>query len=246
MINQALKSLGLNDNEIIIFSELVSIWSSVASSLAARTKINKSTVRYVCQGLEKKGLIFSIKKDDTFVYTAESPRRLNILLEKDKMILKEKEKNIKESIEYFDRLKNEKTILPKVSFFQWNEWLKKLYEQILECGQQIDSFEDNWEMFKAIPDFVDYFIGERKKRKIYNRVICPSNNPINKESKEELRSVKMIDEKLFPFTWDIKICSNTVSIMSFKENNSVAISITDKEIANNFRSLFEYMWKNLK
>jgi hypothetical protein len=34
------------------------------------------------------------------------------------MILKEKEKNIKESIEYFDRLKNEKTILPKVSFFQ--------------------------------------------------------------------------------------------------------------------------------
>jgi hypothetical protein len=34
--------------------------------------------------------------------------------------------------------------------------------------------------------------------------------------------------------------------MSFKENNSVAISITDKEIANNFRSLFEYMWKNLK
>jgi hypothetical protein len=55
-------------------------------------------------------------------------------------------------------------------------------------------------MFKAIPDFVDYFIGERKKKKIYNRVICPSNNPINKESKEELRSVKMIDEKLFPFT----------------------------------------------
>lgn len=245
MINQALKSLGLNDNEITIFSELLSIWSSVASSLAARTKINKSTVRYICQGLEKKGLIFSIKKDNTFIYTAESPRRLNILLEEDKRKLREKEKNIKESIEYFDRLKNEKTILPKVSFFQWTEWLKKLYEQILDFEQPIDSFEDNWEMFKAIPDFVDYFITERKKKKIYNRVICPSNNTINEESKEELRSVKMIEEKLFPFTCDIKICANHVSIMSFKENNSVAISITDKEIANNFRVLFEYMWKNI-
>jgi hypothetical protein len=100
-------------------------------------------------------------------------------------------------------------------------------------------------MFKAIPDFVDYFITERKKKKIYNRVICPSNNTINEESKEELRSVKMIEEKLFPFTCDIKICANHVSIMSFKENNSVAISITDKEIANNFRVLFEYMWKNI-
>ncbi len=245
MINQALKSLGLNDNEIIIFSELVSIWSSVASTLAARTKINKSTVRYICQGLEKKGLIFSIKKDDTFVYTAESPRRLNSLLEEDKRRLIEKEKHIKESIEYFDLLKNEKTILPKVSFFQWKEWLKKLYEQILDYEQPIDSFEDNWEMYDFFPDFVNYFISERKKRKIYNRVICPSKNPINQESKEALRSVKNINEKLFPFTCDIKICSNHVSIMSFKENNSVAISITDEEIANNFRVLFEYMWKNI-
>lgn len=245
MINQALKSLGLNDNEIIIYSELLTIWSSIASTIASRTKINKSTVRYICQGLEKKGLIFAIKKDETFVYTAESPRRLNSLLEEDKRKLREKEKYINESIEYFERVKNEKTILPKVSFFQWKEWLIKLYEKILDFRQPIDSFEDNWEMYDFFPDFVDYFIAERIKRKIYNRVICPSKNPINQESKEALRSVKNINEKLFPFTWDIKICANHVSIMSFKENNSVAISITDAEIANNFRILFEYLRKHL-
>jgi sugar-specific transcriptional regulator TrmB len=245
MIKHALNSLGLNDNEIVIISELMAIWSSIASSLAARTKINKSTVRYICQGLEKKGLIFSIQKDGTYVYTAESPRRLNILIEEDRRKLLEKEKNIKKSIEYFEWLKNEKTTLPKVVFFQWKDWLEKLYENILSYEQPIDSFEDNWEMFEAIPDFVDYFIGERKKRKIYNRVICPSSNPINSESKEELRSVKMVNEKLFPFTWDIKICADHVSIMSFKENNSVAISITDADIANNFRVLFEYMRKNI-
>lgn len=246
MINQTLRSLWLNDNEIIIFSELLTIWSSVASTLSARTKINKSTVRYICQNLEKKWLIFSIKKDNTFVYTAESPRRLYSLLKEDKRKLQIKEDNIAKSIEYFEQLKNAKTTLPKVSFYQWQEWLEKLYEKILDYNQPIDSFEDNWEMFKSIPDFVKYFISERKKRKIYNRVICPSNNTINIESEENLRSVINIDEKLFPFTWDIKICADHVSIMSFKKNNSVAISITDEDIANNFRVLFNFIWEKYK
>jgi len=55
-------------------------------------------------------------------------------------------------------------------------------------------------MFKAIPEFVDYFINERKTNKIYNRVICPSKNPVNKDSPEEFRSVRMLDENLFPFS----------------------------------------------
>lgn len=246
MITQALKSLGLNENEIIIYSELLSIWSSVASTIAARTKINKSTVRYICRELEKKGLIFSIKKDNTFVYSPESPNRLHNLIKEEKNKLKEKENNIEKSIEYFESFKNQKTTIPQVIFYEGKEWLEKLYNKILDLKEPIDSFEDNWEMFQAIPEFVDYFIGERKNRKIYNRVICPSKNAINEESKEELRSVKMIDEKLFPFTWDIKICWNHVSIMSFIENNSVAISISDENIANNFRVLFEYMWKEIK
>ncbi|MFK7779621.1 MAG: helix-turn-helix domain-containing protein [Candidatus Gracilibacteria bacterium] len=245
MSKEFLKLLGLNNNEIDVLSELLTIGSSVASTIAARTKINKSTVRYTCQNLEKKGLIFSIEKDNSYVYTAESPRRLHYLLEEDKKRLQKKEKIIEKSIKYFEGLKNKKTILPKVSFFKGREGLEKLYEKILDYEMPIDSFEDNGEMFKSIPDFVDYFITERKRRKIYNRVICPSNNPINEESEKELRSVKMIKENLFPFTGDIKICANHVSIMSFKENNSVAISITDEDIANNFRVLFEYMWKNI-
>ena len=247
MITSQLKSLGLNDNEITIYSELLTIGSSVASTIAARTKINKSTVRYICQWLEKKWLILSIKKDSTFIYSPESPNRLHALINKEKTLLEEKEKNIKKSIEYFENLKNKKTSLPQVSFYEWKEWLEKLYTKILEINKPIDSIEDKWEMFDAIPEFVDYFIWQRKEKKIYNRVICASNNLINTENKEELRSVKTIDENLFPFSWDIKICWDHVSIMSFVENNSVWISITDKNIADNFRVMFNYMWeKNWK
>lgn len=245
MNKQILESIWLNENEIRIYSELLTLWPSAASTLSARTKINKSTVRYICKWIEKKGLIFSIKKDNTFIYIAEDPNRLSSLLKEDKRKLEEKERNIQKSIEYFTALANQKTNLPEVCFYQWKDWLEKLYTKILDMNQPIDSFEDNGEMFQAIPEFVDFFIGERKKRKIYNRVICPSKNVINIESLEELRSVKTIDESLFPFSWDIKICWESVSIMSFKENNSVAVSITDQNIADNFRVLFEYLWWNM-
>lgn len=245
MINKLLLSLWFNENEVVVYSEILSIWSCAASTISSRTKINKSTVRYICQWLEKKGLLFSIKKDWTYIYTAESPSRLHNLLEKEKLILKEKEKNIEKSIKYFESIKNNKAILPKVSFFEWKEWLEKLYNQILDFNKPIDSFEDKWEMVSLIPACVDNFVLERKKRKIYNRVICPSNNPINIESKEELRSVKMLQDKDFPFTGDIKICWDHVSIMSFKENSAVAVSIKDEDIADNFRVLFNYFWNKL-
>ncbi|MDP2090364.1 MAG: helix-turn-helix domain-containing protein [Candidatus Gracilibacteria bacterium] len=245
MIEKALKAIGLNEGEITVYSELLTIGSSAASTIAARTKINKSTVRYICQGLVKKGLIFSIKKDTTFIYSPESPNRLYTLLKEDKRKLKEKEDNIEKTISYFENIKNKRTSLPEVTFYQGKEGLEKLYAKILEINKPIDSIEDNGEMVSAIPECVDFFISERKRKKIYNRVICPSKNTINVESIEDLRTVKTIDEKFFPFSGDIKICGDKVNIMSFIENNSVAISITDENIANNFRLIFNYMWSQI-
>ena len=61
-------------------------------------------------------------------------------------------------------------------------------------------------MYKFFPEFVEYFISQRKKRKIHNKVICPDKNPINFESKEDLREVQTLNETDFPFSGDIKIC----------------------------------------
>ena len=95
------------------------------------------------------------------------------------------------------------------------------------------------------PKFVDYFVAEREKRGIYNNVICPSNNKLNRDSFSSLRSVKKIDKERFPFTCDIKICWDFVNIITFKKDKSIWIAIRDKEIARNFRVLFRHTWENL-
>lgn len=242
MNKEILENLWLNENEVKIYKEILSIWSTTALILSKRTHITKSSVRYICLWLEKKWLIFKIQKDNTFIYLAESPKKFLSLLEKDRKKLEEKEKKVEKIVEYFESIKNKNSILPKVTFFEWRQWIEHLYNEILNYQLPIDSIEDNGEMYHFFPEFVDFFITQRKKRKIYNRVICPSKNPINIQSKEDLREVKMIPETEFPFSGDIKICWDHVSIISFKKDNSVAISITDEDIAKNFKVLFEYLW----
>ncbi|MDP2396452.1 MAG: hypothetical protein Q8S84_00985 [bacterium] len=63
-------------------------------------------------------MIFSIKKDTTFIYSPESPNRLYTLLKEDKRKLKEKEDNIEKTISYFENIKNKRTSLPEVTFYQ--------------------------------------------------------------------------------------------------------------------------------
>jgi len=103
-------------------------------------------------------------------------------------------------IAYFESMKDKNSILPKVAFFEGKNGIEHLYQNILDMNMSIDSIEDNGEMYQFFPEFVDYFIAQRKKKKIHNRVICPSKNPININSKEEHREVKMIDDSIFPFS----------------------------------------------
>ena len=245
MIESILKELGLNDKEIVLYLELLSLGTCPASTLAKRTGITKSTVRYACQQLEKKKLILSIEKDNTFMYSAESPEKLMFLLEEEKRKIEKKEQKLSMVMGELNSRINRDTVLPKVQFFEGKDGVEKLYQSILDLGAPIDSFEDSGEMNDLIPEFVQYFVSERKKRKIFNRVICPSENTINIDTPEEFRSTKFLFKKDFPFTCDVKICGDTVNIASFKKSMPVAVTITDEEVAKNFRVLFEYMWKLL-
>lgn len=243
MNNEILKNLWLNQNEIIIYKEILSIWNTWVSEIFQKTHINKSTIRYTAEQLAKKWYISIIKKNNNYLYTAENPRKFLKNIEEQKNKIDEKEKNLKIIVSYFEEIQNTHKTLPKVMFYEWKNWLKELYEKILNFDEDIYSIEDSWEMEQYFPEFVDYFIKERKKRKIKNFVICPDSNIININSKEELREVKKIDKNIFKFTDDIKITNNHISIISFKKWESIWISITDEDIAKNFKNLFDYIWK---
>ena len=90
IISQTLLNLGLNKNEIKIYLNLLQIGTASASVLGQRTSITRSTAQYACQRLTTRGLFHKIEKNGTFLYTAESPEKLLILLQNEHDQLKKK------------------------------------------------------------------------------------------------------------------------------------------------------------
>jgi len=245
MVEQALRDLGLNPNEVKVYLSLLPLEKAPASTLGYRTKLERTTARYTCQQLVKKGVVGEFKQGKTSFYQAESPEKLLFLVEEAKEVLKEREAQIQRIMGQLKGMANPKTVLPKVRFYEGKEGVIKLYDQILEIGKDLDSFEDGQDMAAFIPEYIPRFIQERKKRGIHNRVICPADTKTNKESKKELRKTRTVPHKELPFSCDVKICGDQISLFSFQKGSEAGIAIRHQDLAENFRRLFEYNWKKL-
>lgn len=245
-IRPILRSLGLNEKEIILYLMLLQLGTAPASLLGDKTGISRSTAQYTCQQLTKKGLISMATKANTFLYTAEPPEKLLYLLHTEQEELERKETRVNRIIGTLKAMINPDISLPKVQFYEGKKGIIQLYEKILELQSPIDSFEDKGEMTHYISEYVPQFIKKRKKLKILNRVICPDKNEINIDDQKELREVRVLPTEKYPFSCDIKICKDQVSIFSFENTTAVGIAIHHKEIAKNFRLLFQALWEQLK
>ncbi len=244
-INKVLSDLDLSETEIITYLDLLKLGKTTSTVLAKRSRLNRSTARYTLDQLVKRRLAVVEQKNHVFYFTAEHPQKIIYLIDEKREELDEKERRAQNIIRNLEKIMNPHTVLPKVQFFEGKEGLTRLYDAILELEKPIDSFEDKGEMEKFIPEYVKKFIATRKDKQITNRVICPGSNTLNKKQASELRETRFIQEKQFPFTGDIKICGDLVSIFSFSDQSPVGIGIKHQEIADNFRILFELSWKHL-
>ncbi|MDO8648594.1 MAG: helix-turn-helix domain-containing protein [Candidatus Peregrinibacteria bacterium] len=245
-LHEVLRNLLLNDREIDIYLALLTIGVAPASSLAQRTKMNRSTAQYTCNQLTRKGLLNQAKKKGTFYYTPEPPEKLLHLLERQHRDLERKERDVQMILGDLKGRMHSYAVQPKVEYFEGVDGIEQLYESILRLRAPIDSFEDKGEMCELIPDCVDHFVATRLKHKIVNRVICPSDTPLNRNDPKKFRQVRSVPTRLFPFSCDVKICSDQVSIISFQKKHAAGIVIKHPEIADNFRMLFELLWKLLE
>ena len=244
-----LQEIGLKEKEALVYIELLKLGTQPASVVARRIGIPKSTGNFNLEMLVKKGFATKAKKGTAFLYTAEDP---NVIIE---MLNYEKRKNAKEIDNRITSLNSVVTELksiqfgnvqkPEITFYEGEEGLVKLYESILSVNKPIDSFEDKGDMVELIPDYVEEYIKKRIKKKLFNRVISPSDNPNNTSVKSGFREGRFIDKAKYPFTGDIKITGDCVGICSFQKGNVVGIMVKHKDIANNFRIIFEELWKRL-
>lgn len=248
MIENVLQNIGLNEKEIEVYLTNLNLGSQPASVIARRVKMPRNTARFILDKLVEKGLIDVTKKANTQLYSPEEPKNLINLLESQRV---EENQKVDDKIsklnsvmaELESRFRPEST-KPKVTFYEGDDGLRKVYEDTLKSSEDIRSLASFDGMHGALPDYFKNYYKRRAENKITIRSIHP-DTPLAREKakndKKEWRESRLIPHKQYNFTPEIQFYDDKVVITSWKEK--LGILIESHEIYEAMAVIFELAWK---
>jgi len=247
MYEQTLSQAGLTADQAEVYEILIKNGPMKAGKISQKSSLKRGLIYKLLDQMVEIGLIE--KKEEASkvaVFSAAHPLKLKELAEKQEQQAKDSQLVLAGILPSILSDYNLASGRPNVRFYEGRDGIIKIYEELLAEKKPIDSIEDKGEMAKFIPEYASTFIKKRVAANIYNRVVCPAGNPINKTDEAEMRQTRSISAEKFPLSMDIKIVGDKVSLITLKKDTAIGIIIDHPEIASNFRILFEYMWETSK
>lgn len=239
-----LKNIGLSDNEAKVYLAMLELGPSPVVEIARKAEINRPTAYVQIESLKKKGLVSTQTKGKKHLFIAESPARLEFYLDSELKDVEHKKEELNKIIPDLEKLYASVGSRPQVRFFEGKEGLKSIMDILLKSGaSEITSISSLDSMLKVFPKHLEEYSPERVKKGIRSRFIYScSGGPVLKESDERmLRESRFIPSNKMPFSSDITVFDDYVSIISF-EGKISGVLIEHPEIAKSFNQFFEFMW----
>ena len=248
MIKNVLQNIGLNQKEIKVYLTALDLGTQPASIIARRINIPRNTTRFLLDKLVNTGLIKKTAKANTQLYTPEEPKNLINLLERQRVDanaeINEKISQLNEVMAELESRYRPESTKPKVTFYEGDDGLVKVYEDTLTSSETIRSFASFDVMHGVLPDYFKTYYKRRSENQIMIRSIHPNTQLARektKHDKKEWRDSRLISADKYSFTPEIQFYDNKVSITSLKEK--LAIIIESREIYEAMVIAFELAWK---
>lgn len=244
-IQSSLEYIGLKPKEAKIYLAILELGQASVVQIARKAGIKRTTVYNILPDFINRGIITSTVKKKRKVYFVEDPRSL-------KNDIKEKESAIDKFLPELFAIQNILPSKPRITFYEGVGGMKDLYQDTLEScngGDVILSYTGLSDFSKLVPpEYADYYIQERIKRRIRIRIIA-SDSPFAQSWENaairELREIRIVKDLSFQFNADMEIYANKIAIISYREN-FMGVIIESKEINQMQRAAFELMWNSLK
>lgn len=246
MINQLI-TLGLSEKEARVYVALLELGPSTMLEIAARAGVNRPTAYFQIESLKKRGLVSTLKKGKKVLFSAESPEQLQNLLDQEKRSFEEKKGVFLSVLPDLQTLFNLIGEKPEVRFFEGKEGLLRMQKEFLSSKtKEILSISSVDDVFSIFPEHSDTYAPARVKRGIRAKLIYTSKRgSFLKESDGRLlRESKFIPKEKLPYSVDLTIYNHKIAVAALKGKLSGTI-IEDKEIADSFRALFNFIWNIL-
>ena len=248
METNILNKLGLNDNEIIVYEELLQSGQQKASQISKKTPLKRGLVYKTLEDLEQKGLI--IREDDKNTVSTFSPIHPNVLKgiaeNKAQEALEAKESIQKElgSLISMYNLANNK---PGVEFYEGVEGMEKVLNDILTATETVytiidlKAFPKQTNIQKRIKNYTNALASKKIKQKLLLSTISESKNNLSLYN-FNTTEIKTLPEKIH-LNSTIHLYDNKLSQFTLQKNSEIGIIITDQNIYQTNRKLFNILWE---
>lgn len=244
-----LRQTGLDEREAKVYLATLQLGPSPVQKIAQRAGIPRASVYLVLNDLQKKGLISTYDESKKTFFVAESPQRLEQLMEKREAEFKIQQDVIKRLVpELISQGQFEKGERPVVKYYEGPNAVKSWLKDNLsgKGGEILNIF--HYDRADAILQKIGFPFDEvralRKKHKIKSRVIYTANKgPIEGYSTKE-RQAKFVSPDKYPFEADIVIRGDRIFFAPYNSPLR-GVAIEDKTIANSMKMVFEVLWDNL-
>jgi sugar-specific transcriptional regulator TrmB len=246
MLTDIIQQQWLSKNESKAYLAVLELGVSPVSRIARKIDERRENTYHILEELEKKWFIRSVIMNKITHYSAISPEEL---LD----IQQWKIKSLMWIMPQLTALWSWGENKPKVSLFDWSEWLKFLYE---------DTIKKEWSEIKAFlwytnadKDLQKYLnsvhLKEREKNNVVAKILMPISmkkgewyEPKDSKNKNKYTEIKYIPDEQFTFANEIDLYDNKIWIMLYGTNEMFWLMIESKSIYDMLASLFDLFWRN--
>jgi predicted transcriptional regulator len=241
---ELLQSLGLSKNEARIYETLLRQGESGVGVISEKSGVHRRNVYDSLNRLMEKGLVIEIVETAENKYQACEPKKLA-------EIVSEKLEAVNKALPELEKLHFSAPEEYQVHTYRGKEGWKQYMREIIKTGEPFYSIgaQGAW-LDERVKSFAPGFLEQLKKKNIpmrhlFDYGVKKSNHPILEHVGKEY---KFLPEK-YSTTSGVDVFGDRVNIMHHQYLGKVGTDeeitftvIINKNLADSFRTWFEYMW----
>jgi sugar-specific transcriptional regulator TrmB len=236
-----LRKIGLSDGEITVYQAILNIGSSSINSIHERVGIERRNIYDILNKLIGKGLVSYITESGKRTYQITHPNKIISYIEEQEQGLHDTKKSVEGILpSLINTFESEKPQI-RAEVFRGKEGIKAVFEDMLNY-KECRFIGGGWYIVHELP----FYWASYNRRRIENKVKW-FNLVRHELAKEATPEGKYISVKFLPKEFSgnpnvIFIYGNkVVNVLWGKE--FFAFMVESKEVSENYRRYFDYLWK---
>lgn len=244
-----LKKLGLTDKEACVYLACLQLGPSPVQPIARKAKVVRATTYVVLDTLMNRGLVTKYKEGKKTLFSAEPPRQLTRLLEKEQENLQEKQRELDGLLPELQILMKASGGQPTVRYFSGREGLRAIRQEIImysKPGHTIYNFTPVEHVNAVFPQENDLFIQQRAAKGVKSKTLFSTRSPklrdlVLARARVRLSEARYLPPEFFPYTSGLTIFEDRIAIGTFS-GKYMGVIIESEPMAQMMHALFEVAW----